>query len=120
MRLGRHVEHRGADTLGLVPLLELLDHRLDLAGDEGDVGDESFNGGLAEIDAERLEEFGFVLGEHLVHLLELMATPCQRAGGTRFVGRPKSVCNVGHLVSQSFPGRKRMKNLSFHWFGRLR
>ena len=100
---GRHGDDWGADPLGAVPPGEVLDHGLDLADDEGDVGDVPLDGRLAEVDAQRIGELGLVLGEHADHLLELMATPGQRAGAARVVGGAERVGDLGHGCIQPEP-----------------
>ena len=98
-RLGGHGDDRCGNALRLVPLLQVFEHQLDLAGDEGDVGDEPFDGRLAEIGLERGQEVGLVLLEHADHLLELLLAPGEGAGVARVVGGAEGVGDVGHPLS---------------------
>ena len=93
MRLRRHGDKWGRNALGLIPLLEVLEHQLDFARDERDVGDEPFNSGLAEVCFERSQEFGLVFVEHLDHLLELVFAPGEWASVARVIGGAK-VCGI--------------------------
>ncbi len=85
-RPGRQGHQRRWHPPGPVPPAQVADHALDLAHDEGEVGDESLERRLAEVGLQGGEELVLVVLEHADELLELATPPGQRAGGARAVG----------------------------------
>ena len=78
------------------PLFEVLQHQLDFACHESDVGDETFDVRFAEVGLQSREKVVFVLFDHLDHLLKLLLAPGQWASMARVVGIAESGCVIGH------------------------